>query len=372
MSVVNPFQHTKPVGAADLIDRDDETGALLRLAVEGNNARVVAPRRFGKTSLLNRVQGELDHDEWVTVYVDLFGIVTLDDFARRIERAYAAQLKGRLARWWTGVVRTLRPTLSVGGGPLPFSGRIDPIAAGSESLLDRLALPRRIWEKHALRVHVVLDEFQELASVAGHADAVLRSEIQHHAMFASYVFAGSHVGMMEMLFADRTRAFYGQSSPVRLSPLPADEIAAYVESRFEATDKSVGADVLGGLLDLVDGHPQRSILAAHAVWDRTPFGEIAGLEAWESARGHIVATVADEMVQLWADLGTGARHVLADIAAGRSPYSAARTSNSRGGAVRSALSDLEGRGSIIQLGSGRGTTWRIVDPLLRVWILDNR
>jgi hypothetical protein len=75
---------------------------------------------------------------------------------------------------------------------------------------------------------------------------------------------------------------------------------------------------------------------------------------------------------LWADLGTGPRHVLADIAAGRSPYSTARTSNSRGGAVRSALSDLEGRGSIIQLGSGRGTTWRIVDPLLRVWILDNR
>jgi uncharacterized protein len=372
MAATNPFQYTKPVGAGDLIDRGEETAELLRLAVEGNNARVVAPRRYGKTSLLAKVQSELDPDHWVTVYVDLFGIVTLDDFARRIERAYTTQLTGRLARWWTGVVRTLRPTLTLGGGPLPVTGRIDPVASGSESLLDRLALPRRIWEKHGLRVHIVFDEFQELAAVAGHADAVLRSEIQHHGEYASYVFAGSHVGMMEMLFADRSRAFYGQSSPVRLSPLPPDELAAYVDGRFEATGKQCGTDAMGGLLDLVDGHPQRSILAAHALWDATGSGERAGLDAWESARARIIGAVNDEMVQLWGDLVSGPRHVLADIAAGLSPYSSGRSSASRGGAVRNALLDLEGRGLVVQLGSGRGSTWRIVDPLLRQWILDNR
>jgi hypothetical protein len=208
--------------------------------------------------------------------------------------------------------------------------------------------------------------------VTGPADAVLRSEIQHHGEFASYVFAGSHVGMMEMLFADRTRAFYGQSSPVKLSPLPPDEVATYVDGRFEATGKECGPEAMGGLLDLVDGHPQRSILAAHALWDATPSGKRADLDAWESARAHIISTVHDEMVQLWGDLGTGPRHVLADVAAGLSPYSTGRTSASRGGAVRGALRDLEGRGLVVQVGAGRGSSWRVVDPLLRQWITEIR
>lgn len=47
---------------------------------------------------------------------------------------------------------------------------------------------------------VVFDEFQGVLSAQANADEVIRSEIQHHDDAASYIFAGSEVGMMDTLF----------------------------------------------------------------------------------------------------------------------------------------------------------------------------
>src|SRR5665648_121410 len=92
---MNPFRYSEPVPVEDLINRDDETQKLLRRADESNNSRIVAPRRFGKTSLLRRVMHETRNVGWATVYVDFFGVLTLADISQRIERAYAEQLEGR-------------------------------------------------------------------------------------------------------------------------------------------------------------------------------------------------------------------------------------------------------------------------------------
>ena len=65
---------------------------FLERASEGNNSRVVAPRQFGKTSLLRRALHDAERKGWAAVYVDFFGVLTLTDIAQRIERAYAEQL----------------------------------------------------------------------------------------------------------------------------------------------------------------------------------------------------------------------------------------------------------------------------------------
>jgi AAA+ ATPase superfamily predicted ATPase len=72
---MNPFRYSSPVGGEDLIDRDREAEELLAGAAEGNNSRLVAPRRYGKTSLLRRVLADGDRAGWLGVYVDFFGVV---------------------------------------------------------------------------------------------------------------------------------------------------------------------------------------------------------------------------------------------------------------------------------------------------------
>jgi uncharacterized protein len=369
----NPFRYSEPVPPEELLDRDDEARALLEAAASGNNSRLVAPRRYGKTSLLARVAQEAREQKGLAaVYVDFFGVLTLDDIAQRIERAYAEELQGRLATWFAGVRRLLRPTLQVGGGSLPAGVEVAIDPQAEPPLVERLALPVRLHEKHGTRTLVIFDEFQDILAVKERADAVIRSEIQHHGDAASYVFAGSHVGMMRELFTDRRRAFYGQAGPVDLPPLRADDVADYLSARFEATDRGIG-EALGPLLDTSAGHPQRTMLLAHVLWNLTAEGETASEQIWLATYDRVMREVRDELRAVWTGLPPAQRRVLTTVAEGREGIYAAgrRHGGSRGGAAVKATEGLVDRGEITQ-DSSTASGMRVIDPLLAAWVNEGR
>jgi hypothetical protein len=368
----NPFRFSEPVPAEELLDREDEARLLLERARGGNNSRLVAPRRYGKTSLLARVVEDARRAGWAAVYVDFFGVLTLDDIARRIERAYSEQLRGRSATWFAGIRRMLHPTLRVGGGPIPAGVEVSVDPQAEPPLLERLALPAQLHKRHGTRTLIVFDEFQDILATKERADAVIRSEIQHHGDAASYVFAGSHVGMMRELFADRRRAFYGQAGPVDLPPLPPEDVAEYLAERFEATGRPLGP-ALGPLLEASRGHPQRTMLLAHILWELAPAGTEVTEEIWLSAYDEVMHHVRDELRAAWSSLPTSHRRVLTAIAENRQGIYAAgrRQGGSRGGAVRSAVEALHGRGEISE-DPETASGWRLVDPLLAVWVNEGR
>jgi uncharacterized protein len=367
---MNPFRYTEPVPPEELIDRDAEAETLLETAVAGNNSRLIAPRRYGKTSLLRRVIDDARRQGWAAVYVDFFGVLTLADVAARIERAYASQLEGGLASWFAGVRRRLRPTLRFGGEPqVPAEVELSLDPQAEPPLLERLALPRRILERTGQRTLVVFDEFQDVLAAKDRADATIRSEIQHHGDAASYVFAGSQLGMMRRLFADRRRALYGQAGGVELEPLAPDDVADDVARRFAATNRNVGA-ALDLLLDAGEGHPQRTMLLANALWDEVGPGETAAEEHWFAAYDRAVAEVRDELRAIWTGLSTGQRRVLAAVAENREGLYAGgrRHGGSRGGAVKAAITALADAGEV-RADPATLTGYRTVDPLLRHWIV---
>lgn len=368
---INPFRYSGPVGPDDLIDRDGEAAQLLATAWEGNNSRLVAPRRFGKTSLLRRVMSEAQDEGWEAVYVDFFGVVTLADVAERIERAYATALQGPAARWFDGIRRVLRPTLRATAPGLPVGTELH-LEPANTPLLDRLALPRKVYDKLGKRVLVVFDEFQGVLTAEANADALIRSEIQHHADAASYIFAGSQVGMMEALFADRRRAFYAQARPVELPLLPPAETAEFIAGRFAATGRDVG-DALGPLLDHAGGHPQRTMLVAHALWDATPAGARAGEELVALAIDRVMSELVGEFSVVWSSLPGGQRRLLALVADDVDrPYSrSSSVGGSKGSAVRSGLAALVERGEIVK-DATRHSGYRVVDPLLASWVRAGR
>lgn len=369
---MNPFRYSEPLPVEELLGRDAEASQLLKRAHEGNNSRLVAPRRYGKTSLLRRLLHDADAEDWATVYVDFFGVLTLADIAQRIERAYADQLDGRLASWFAGARRLLHPTFRAGGGPLPAGVEVSLDPQAEPPLLDRLALPRRLRDRHGTRTLVVFDEFQDVLMAQDRVDAVIRSEIQHHGDAASYVFAGSHVGMMRELFADRRRAFYGQAAAVELSPLPADEVADSIAQRFAAGGRDPGA-ALGPLIALSQGHPQRTMLLAHALWEQTPHGSVADEGTWLAAYEHAMAQVRDELRAVWLSLPTSQRRALTAISENQAAlYAAGRAhGGARGGSIQTAVLALADRGEIAADGSVP-TGHRTIDPLLAAWIREGR
>jgi hypothetical protein len=367
---MNPFRYSEPVPPNELIDRDDEAERLLQTAVSGNNSRVIAPRRYGKTSLLRRVLADARDEGWAAVYVDFFGVLTLDDVAARIERAYASSLEGRLAAWFRGVQRRLRPTVWIGGTePIPAGAGVSLDPQGEPALLDRLSLPRRLHERTGIRVLAVFDEFQDVVAARQAADAVIRSEIQHHGDAASYVFSGSQLGMMRELFGNRRRALYGQAAPVDLPPLSPEDVADYVDGRFRQTNRDI-AGALDPLLDVAQGHPQRTMLLAHCLWEEVAPRSVATEEDWSAAYDRAVIIVKDELRAIWTGLSTGQRRVLSTIAENAEGLYAGgrRHGGSRGGAVSAAVRALADFGEVVE-DAGAPTGWRLVDPMLREWVL---
>jgi uncharacterized protein len=356
---MNPFRYSGPVPPEEVIDRDAEVDQMLGTAESANNTRLLAPREYGKTSLLGRVLAQASAQGWATVYVDFFGVLTLADIARRIETAYEQQLAGDLARWFAGVRKRL-PRLRLGGGPLPAFADVELDPQAEDPLIKRLAMPRQILQRSGRRTLVVIDEFQAVLTARSDSDEVIRSEIQHHGDAASYIFAGSEVGMMRELFSSRRRAFYRQAKHIDLNPLQPDDLGEYISSRFERTGRTVGAEALSALLDLCQGHPRAAMLVAHGLWAHTdPAGE-ADLEAFESAEREALEQAAVDLRGLWRGLSRTEQGIATALARGEAPFSRRRSdAGNRGVGAREALDSLTDKGEIVR----EGGRYRLVDPL---------
>jgi len=364
---LNPFVFNRPLDPDSLINRDSETEHLLRLAEGGHATRLSAPRRFGKTSLLRRVGREADRVGFNYVEVDFYGVLSQRDVVVRMQRAYG-RLRSAPRRAAQAAIRAMRPGISLGAGPFrvetqPRAEEADPNILGG--LLD---LPLELFERTGARTLVAFDEFQALLAVDPQIDGLFRSHIQRHGDAASYIYAGSHPGLMEQLFGSHERPFFGQARVLHLQPLADPDLVDYFGTRFEASGREV-APTLEALLDLAKGHPQRAMLLAHYLWEHTPRGEQATPERWQLALEAVFAEHGEALQATWDALELKERAVLAALALGTDPLFSERTLGrfnlSKGGAQHA-------RDALVRSGHLRraGERWQLVDPLLAEWLID--
>lgn len=368
---LNPFVFDRPVSPVDLIDRDPEVRRLVANLEGGTNTRLSSPRRYGKTSLLARVLEDVERLGMGRVYVDFYGARTTEQVHARIERSYESQLKGPLAKAFAAA----RRAAGGGGVSTPIGGVSLPAAGGAteRALLDLLDLPLRLQSRTGIRIAVAFDEFQEVLSAADAIDGLIRSVIQHHGDAASYVFAGSHPGLMSQLFGDRGRPFYGQAAPLVLGALADDDLADYIDGRLTSSGRDPGA-ALDWLLGLAEGHPQRAMLLAHLLWDALEPDEPATEEHWERVLAHVEAFVRDEFEAAWGALASVERGVAEAVASADSGLTAGSTLTRFGltkGGAPPAASRLEAAG-ILAVDRSRPTGYRLVDPLFARWVAAGR
>lgn len=368
MQDINPFIFSRPLDPGELIDRDTETEALLALAEGGHATRLSAPRRYGKTSLLRRVGREAERVGFNYVEVDFYGLLSYADVAARLEKGYRS-LKTAAGRAADAAMRALRPRVSVGAGPI----RVEAGSAASEQVVDSrvlmglLDLPLELFERTGTRTLVAFDEFQELLATGEGIDGLFRSRIQRHGDAASYIFAGSHPGLMEHLFGTYERPFFGQARVMRLEPLTDSDLSEYIGERFEAGERDA-MPAMSPLLGLANGHPQRAMLLAHALWEQTPRGDVATPERWQRAMEVVFSDHAEALQATWGALEKKEQAVMAALALDLGPLfgeaTLERFSLSKGGAQH-ARDALARAGHLHRVGD----RWQLVDPLLAEWIV---
>jgi hypothetical protein len=363
---VNPFVYSHPLGPGEIIDRDRETTELLANAVGGHFTRLYAPRKYGKTSLLQRALADGEREEGlIPVLADLYRVVSLADVTVRLERAYARHLKGAVRARVDQFLQRTGIGLSLGVTGISARIQLDPRADPLPALHALLDLPLRLEASGGYRALIAFDEFQDIDKIPG-LDGLVRSHIQFHGDVASYVFAGSEPGLMKQLFEDRDRPLYGSAVPMRLGRLAPEDVGAYVAERFEETGRDVG-DALGPLLREAAGHPQRAMLLAHRLWALVEPGATATVDDWHAAFEDALAELEAEFDAEWRHLDTSQQKTLRSIVeGGGSPYRGdvlARLALTKD-MVRKALPRLTAS-ALIERADDRH---EIVDPLFAAWI----
>ena len=363
----NPFRIAGELLPEEMIDRDEAAARLIALAAGGHASRLVAPRRYGKTSLLRRVLAHASEDGWATALVDLEGVLSLSSLVVRIERAYDRELKGTIRRTVDSLFRAWQVGLSLGAGGFTATLQSNPRVDVESVLLRLLDLPVKLHERTGTRSLVAFDEFQDLLRVDG-ADGILRSVLQHQTASASYAFAGSAPTLMERLFEDPSRPLLDHAVSVELQPLRAEPTAMYLEERFRRTGRDVG-NALDPLLAFTRGHPQRTMLVAHNLWELVPRGSTAQEEAFVAARDRALAQAETALRARWESLAVNEQRVSLALATRTRNLYAEETLRFLGlkkGSVDRALAGLVGKAEAHQTGSGPELT----DPLLELWLAE--
>lgn len=365
----NPFPYGSPLSPGCGIKRPEELRLLLQMAVSGQNTRIVATRRYGKTTLIEDLREAALEEGLNTVRVDLYGVLTRMDVVLRLEEAYKT-LRGPIRRYLNALIPRVRLKASGGMGPakLEASGPVEIDA--DRLLIELLDLPVRFFDRTGNRTLVVYDEFQDVLQAEGGIDAIIRSRIQHQREAASYVFAGSHPGMLEELFGNRNRPLYDQAREIRLRPLDPVAISKYVEDRFVETSRSAGQP-LTDLVDLAQGHPQRAMMLAHHLWENTGHGERATSQTWQAAVAAVFAELQEQHEMAWSNLSKAERSVLIAAASGESPIASSRLRE----VGLSKTTSVRARDRLVKAGDlerAEGGGARFIDPLYRSWIASGR
>jgi hypothetical protein len=363
----NPFDYQHPVAAGLLIDRLGELDALQRAAADGVAIRLAAPRRYGKTSLLNAHVAAMHAAGHRAVRVDLSRVATIADAAGRVARAYGALPAGR-ERVVDRVLSRLGVSIGPGGVSLRVAATATPPRAehARDVLAELLDVPRLLHEADAGLTVVAFDEFQDLLTADEDLDGLVRSVIQHHGAGVAYVYAGSAPSLMRALFSERERPLFGQARPVDLPPLPADETVGDVLRIAAEHDVTLDPFALRRIVALAAGHPQRTmLLAAHLfdVADREPETVDPAAVALDRA----LAETGDVHQAVWDALRRPERAVLTALA-DREPPTGSRTAD-RHQIPRASLQAALGRlvADEVHVTTRDGAP-ALVDPLLAEWL----
>ena len=361
---LNPFRFSGPLASEDMIDRDPEAEELLALAEGGHSFRLVGPRRYGKTTLLRRVLEAADREGMATVLVDLQDVLSIGEIVVRIERAYD-RLKGPIRRSVDALFRSWNIGLALGGGGFTATLQRTPNVDAESVLLRLLELPAALFDRTGTASLIAFDEIQDVLAVPG-ADGKIRSVIQHQTDAATYAFAGSAPGVMQQLFADPKRPLLDQAVPKNLAPLPLDAVAEYVARRFEQTRRDVGT-ALTPMLEFTRGHPQRSMMLAHYLWQRTPRGATADEGTWVAALDQAAADSAPLMRAIWRALTANERRMVRALAVTTTPLYGEETAAAVGikrASIGRAIESLVNNADVIQ----GGDRLRLTDPMFELWL----
>ena len=378
--IPNPFRFGALARDESFTDRDVEIAELLSDARNGQDVVIFAPRRFGKTSLVDRVAQRLVGDRVLvgqinlmrtptkerlaeklaaTVYDDIAGPLTAREGLRRADLPRAAdhahddprprdrRAELRLRR------RPSRPRTSTRrSSACSSSSRRSPPSASAAALL-------------------ILDEFQEVIELDPQLPKLLRSVLQEQPEVGHF-YLGSKRHMMERIFNDENEPFWRSAKQLELGPIAPAPFGDFIERRFADTGRRIDRDRRRRRSSTITGgHPYATQELCYFLWEETPTRRAATAERLDAALERVLRSEHTHFSLLWDRAAANQKLVLQALA--REPGHPFAEDYRRRHALRAVSSTQKAVEALARdelIGRDRGRAW-IAEPFLAEWIRAN-
>lgn len=285
-----PFIFGIATSGDNFTDRKKDTERLLLNFQHGVNTVLISPRRWGKTSLVQKVCHLAQSDKLKVVYLDIFSCRSDKDFYDAFAVAVLKQTSSKLDEWLENIklfLSRVSPKISIGTDPMTdFSISLE-MNPKREDVEEILQLPEKIAKKKGFNIVICIDEFQQIAEFKDSKTFQKRLRtVWQLQKSVSYCLFGSKKHLMNELFEKKSLPFYKFGDAIYLSKIGTADWVEYICSRFMVTGKVITKELAERICRMVDNHSSYVQQLAWLVWIRTD--QLATINDLEAAYQDII------------------------------------------------------------------------------------
>jgi hypothetical protein len=287
-----PFRYGTTVSNFAFTDRENERARLKSNLLSGVNTVLLAPRRWGKSSLVEKVMEDIKSTETKvrTIHLDMFSVGTEAEFLELFAREVIKASSNQWEEWMhsgKNFFKRLMPKLSVGNDPSnDFSISFDwqELQKHADEILN---LPEIIGLEKGLHFVICLDEFQNLASFHGYDifEKKMRAAWQRQKK-VTYCLYGSKRHMMADIFNNPTKPFYRFGDLMLLPKIEAHKWEQFIIDGFERSGKKINPTIAQQIPARMRNHAWYVQQLAHYVWNHS--AKEAGLSEFNAALQELI------------------------------------------------------------------------------------
>ena len=261
--MANPFRFGQVVSGDLFCNRRSEIKQITHDLAGGQSVVLYSPRRYGKTSLLKAVSKELKADKVLYGHMDFFACNSKEKVVQAVSRTAGKiivddlrsieKFMKKAAQFFTRTRFAVRfePDET---GSITLWPELSPQNSSFETLSDALAGLNSYLEKTKKRAAVVFDEFQQVLRVNSNFEAEFRTIVQHQDRIA-FAFLGSRMHLLQDMFSNKRRPFYNSAKLIELGPVPREELARFIKTRFNKIGISISGKLALEIATRSKGHP---------------------------------------------------------------------------------------------------------------------
>jgi len=356
----------KPVIGDQLIGRQKEIGLINHYLDSGQSVVLIAPRRYGKTSLLLEILRQRKSAGNYTASVDFFAIASILALAAEITAQVLSNKK------WTWSVYQLRTQLFELLKNLQFRQTVDQydfiLGFGNaqpdewQLLSESLKLIDNFAGENNRNIVCGFDEFGDLEKLDGDKIVKLFRSIIQLQKNSAYLFAGSYESVMTRIFSSRSSPFLRFARIIHLGPVDKDAFRIFINGVFGHNQVQHGESLTDEILTYTGGHPYYTqLLAQQAIFIQST--NKSKPIPFERVLDEVLSLENDYLEKMWEAISANRQQktVLLAIAEGTEALYSHLDRNRIN--VSRTLKQLSGSGLVITK-----PTPTLTDPLFRTWL----